>query len=96
MSLTKVLIERKIKPGTEKEFRRLMREVLSGAAHAHGFISGETLQSVDDPLFHVTISQWRDLQSWNDWINSDERKKKQLEYDKILAEPMKVVTLHYE
>ncbi len=95
MALTKVLIERKIKPGTEKEFKRLMREVLSGAAHTHGFISGETLQSVDDPTVHVTISQWSDMSAWNDWINSPERKKKQEEYDKILAEPMKVMALHY-
>ncbi len=96
MSITKILIERKIKPGTEAEFKRLMRTVLSGAAHTAGFISGETLQSVDDPTFHVTISQWKDISFWNAWINSEERKKIQEEYDKILAEPMKVTALHYE
>jgi heme oxygenase (mycobilin-producing) len=96
MALTKVLIERKIKPGTQEEFKKLMRDVLSGAAHAEGFISGETLQSIDDPTFHVTISQWKDLSYWNTWINSAERKKKQEAYEKILAEPMKIVALHYE
>jgi len=96
MALTKILIERKIKPGTDREFKKLMREVLSVAAHAHGFISGETLQSVEDPTVHVTISQWKDMPSWNAWINSAERKKKQEEYDKILAEPMKIMALHYE
>lgn len=96
MALTKVLIERKIKPGMEAEFKKLMREVLSGAAHTHGFISGETLQSVNDPTVHVTISQWKDLSSWNDWINSPERKKKQEEFDQVLSVPMKVTALHYE
>ncbi len=96
MALVKILIQRKIKAGTEKEFRKLMRDVLSEAAHAHGFISGETLQSVDDPTVHVTISQWRDMESWNGWIGSGVRKKKQEEYDKILAEPMKITALHYE
>jgi len=96
MAFTKILIERKIKPGTEREFKRLMREVLSIAAHAHGFIGGETLQSVDDPTLHVTISQWKDMASWNSWINSTDRKKKQEEYDKILAEPMKITALQYE
>ncbi len=96
MTFTKVLIERKIRPGTELEFKRLMREVLSIAAHARGFIGGETLQSVDDPTVHVTISQWKDMSSWNVWINSAERKKKQEEYDKILSEPMKIMALHYE
>ena len=96
MALTKVLIQRKIKPGTEGEFKRIMREVLSGAARVDGFISGETLRAVDDPTVHVTISQWKDLSSWNAWINSEERKKRQEEYDRILAEPMKVMALRYE
>ncbi|MBN1549004.1 MAG: antibiotic biosynthesis monooxygenase [Syntrophaceae bacterium] len=96
MALTKVLIERKIKPGMEVEFKKLMREVLSGAAHAHGFISGETLQSLSDPAVHLTISLWRDVSSWQDWINSPPRKKMQEEFDKYLAEPMKVMTYHYE
>ncbi len=96
MAFTKILIERRIKTGNEREFKRLMREVLFIAAHAHGFISGETLQSVDDPNVHVTISQWKDMSSWNSWIESAERKKKQEEYDKILAEPMKITALQYE
>lgn len=96
MALTKVLIHRKIKPGTQDEFKKLMRDVLSGAARADGFISGETLQSIDDPTVHITISQWKDLSSWKAWINSPERKKKQELYDKLLAEPMKVTALHYE
>ncbi len=96
MALMKILIQRKIKAGTEGEFKRLMREVLSSAAHADGFISGETLQSADDPTVHVTISQWKDMASWNAWLNSAARKKKQEEYDKILAEPMKIMALHYE
>ncbi len=96
MPFTKIVIERKIKPGTEREFKRLMREVLSNAAHAHGFIGGETLQSVDDPNVHVTISQWKDIASWKSWINSADRKKKQEEYDQILAEPIKIMALQYE
>jgi heme oxygenase (mycobilin-producing) len=96
MALTKVLIERKVKPGMEAEFKRIMRSVLSGVAHAHGFISGETLQSLSDPSLHVTISVWKDVSSWQDWINCAPRKKMQEEIDKVLAEPMKVITLHYE
>ena len=96
MALTKVLIERRIKPGMEAEFKKIMREVLSGAAHAHGFISGETLQSLSEPALHVTISLWKDVSSWQDWINSPPRKKMQEAFDKVLAEPMKVITLHYE
>jgi quinol monooxygenase YgiN len=96
MALIKILIQRKIKPGAGGEFKRLMREVLSSAVQADGFISGETLQSVDDSAVHVTISQWKDMSSWNAWINGAERIKKREEFDKILAEPMKITALHYE
>jgi heme oxygenase (mycobilin-producing) len=96
MALTKVLIERKVKPGMEAEFRKILRSVLSGAAHAPGFISGETLQSLSDPSIHVTISVWKDVSSWQDWINCPPRKKMQEEIDKVLAVPMKVMAFHYE
>jgi heme oxygenase (mycobilin-producing) len=96
MALTKILIQRKIKPGMEEEFKRIMREVVSSAAHVDGFISGETLQSLDDPAVYVTISNWKDMSYWTAWINNAQRVKKQEEYDKVLAEPMKVTALHYE
>ncbi|HAR95858.1 MAG TPA: antibiotic biosynthesis monooxygenase [Deltaproteobacteria bacterium] len=96
MALTKIIIERKIKPGMENEFKRLMQEVLSRAVHSDGFISGETLQSVDDPTLYVTISQWKDISFWNDWVNSTERKKRQEEYERILSEPTRILALRYE
>ena len=95
MSVIKIIIERKIKPGSEEKFRKLMQEVLSRAVHADGFISGETLQGVDDPTIYVTISQWKDMSFWNAWINSAERKERQIEYDKILSEPTKITALRY-
>jgi heme-degrading monooxygenase HmoA len=95
MAVIKIVMERRIKPGAEEKFKKLMQEVLSKAVHTDGFISGETLQGVDDPSIYVTISQWRDLSFWNAWINSAERKERQAEYDKILSEPMKIIALRY-
>ena len=96
MALVKIIIERKIKPGTEEEFKKLMEEVFSRSVHADGFISGETLQSVDNPNVYVTISQWKDISSWNTWASSTERKKRQGAYDKILSEPTRIVVLRYQ
>ena len=45
----KILIQRKIKPGKEKELSKVVNELRSKAMHAQGFISGETLQSIEDP-----------------------------------------------
>lgn len=96
MAVTKILIQRTIKPGKEEEFKQLMRELRTRAMHAEGFISGETLQSVDDPKLHVTISTWKNITFWNNWVNSTERKETQDKLDKVLAEPTKMTPFHYE
>ena len=96
MAFTKILIERKVKPGKDKEFKQLMRDLRTRAMHVEGFISGETLQSSADPTFHVTISTWKSLTSWEDWVKSKERKDIQDKIDKFLVEPTKMTPFHYE
>ena len=39
----KILIQRKVKPGMEKEFNETVKELRSMAIHAQGYISGEDL-----------------------------------------------------
>jgi quinol monooxygenase YgiN len=94
--MVKILIQRKIKPGKEEEFKRLVRELFMGAIHAEGFISGETMQSIDDSTLHMTIGTWRSIKHWNDWISSSDRRKSQEKLDQVLAEPMKITPFHYE
>lgn len=94
--LVKIILERKIKLGKEEEFKRLMRELFTGAIHAPGFISGETMQCIEDHSVHVTIGTWKSIDSWNKWINSPERKTVQHKLDQVLAEPAKVTHCHYE
>ena len=94
--LVKIILERKIKTGKEEEFKRLMRELFTGAIHAKGFISGETMQSIEDPTFHLTIGTWKSVDDWNNWINSKDRKSVQQKLDQVLAEPAKITPCHYE
>jgi antibiotic biosynthesis monooxygenase (ABM) superfamily enzyme len=42
----KILIQRKVKPGKEKELYETVRELRSMAIHAEGYIFGETLCSI--------------------------------------------------
>ena len=92
----KILIQRKVKPGKEKELNAIVRELRSKAMHARGFISGETLRSMDDPAVHLVISTWKTVDDWNAWINGSDRK---VLYDKMagfLDEPTKASPFQYE
>jgi antibiotic biosynthesis monooxygenase (ABM) superfamily enzyme len=92
----KVLIQRKVKPSNEREFNTVVRELRSKAIHAQGYISGETLCSIDDPSARLAISTWATLEDWNRWADSAERKALQQRMDNVLEEPTKVMPYRYE
>jgi len=92
----KILIQRKIKPGKENEFGKALRELRSKAIHAQGYISGETLCSIEDPSLHLVISTWNTLEDWNRWANSAERKAFQKRTDVMLDGPTNVTPYQYE
>jgi len=92
----KILIHRQIKPGKEKEFSEAVRALRFKAMYAQGYISGETLRSVEDPSIHLVISTWKSIEDWNNWINTSERKAFQQKIDAILEEPTKIAPYKYE
>ena len=92
----KILIQRKIKPAKERELESIVRELRAKAMHAEGFISGETLRSIEDPSVHLVISTWKSLEAWNVWINNPERKAFQEKINAILEEPSKKTAYQYE
>ena len=92
----KILIYRKVRPGKEEELREAVREFRSKAIHAEGYVSGETLRSIEDPSVHLVISTWKCLQDWNNWLNTPERKAFQQKVDAILEEPAKIAPYEYE
>jgi heme oxygenase (mycobilin-producing) len=92
----KILIHRKIKPGKEKEFGEAVRALRFKAMYAQGYISGETLCSVEDPSIHLVISTWKSIEDWNNWFNAQERKAFQEKIDVILEEPTKIAPYRYE
>ena len=49
-----------------------------------GYISSETLRSIDDPDQIVVVSMWDDLESWEAWRNSDVRKANEAEFKDYL------------
>ena len=92
----KVIIYRKVRPGKEKELSEAVRELRSKAIQAPGYISGETLRSIEDPSVHLVISSWKSIEDWNNWFNTPERKAFQERMDVILQEPTKIAPYEYE
>lgn len=92
----KVLIERKIKPGKEKELNEVVKELRSVAIRTKGYISGETLRSIEEPSLHLVISAWKSIEDWKSWVNSLERKALEQKAAPILEEPTKVVPYESE
>jgi heme-degrading monooxygenase HmoA len=92
----KILIYRKVRPGKEKELSDAVRNLRSKAIHAEGYISGETLRSIEDPSVHLVMSTWKSIEDWNNWLNTPERKAFQQKIDAILEEPTKITPYEYE
>jgi len=92
----KILIYRKVRPGKEKELSDAVRNLRSKAIHAEGYISGETLRSIEDPSVHLVMSTWKSIEDWNNWLDTPERKAFQQKIDAILEEPTKITPYEYE
>ncbi|MFB3819060.1 MAG: antibiotic biosynthesis monooxygenase [Candidatus Methylomirabilales bacterium] len=83
----RVIIERQTIPGCELQLNELLTEQRALAVQAKGYISGETLRSLDDPCNYIVISTWSTVEDWRDWASSGKRKEMQLRIDRLLQRP---------
>jgi heme-degrading monooxygenase HmoA len=83
----KVIIERRSIPGNELKLNDLLTQLRSKAMHAKGYITGETLRSVDDSTICVVISTWDTLEDWKAWFDNKNRKELQAKIDDLLRAP---------
>jgi len=70
----KILIKRKFKNGNMKVASRFLINNRNGAMEQPGYISSETLRSIDDKDRIMVVSMWENLESWETWKNSEIRK----------------------
>jgi heme-degrading monooxygenase HmoA len=66
---------------------RLLINSRKGAMSQPGYISSETMRSLDDPAQVVVVSMWQSKEDWQAWINNDERKTIQAEFESYLEGP---------
>ena len=83
----RVLIERKIVPENQPSLNNLLMKLRGKAMLAKGYISGETLRSLDDSTEYLVISTWSSLEDWRRWESNQERQDIQGQIDDLLRVP---------
>ena len=69
----KVLIERTVRSGYERQVLSLLRELRVACLARPGYISGETLRLATNPSVILVISTWSGQGDWRAWENSPAR-----------------------
>ncbi|MGD9300773.1 MAG: antibiotic biosynthesis monooxygenase [Desulfobacterales bacterium] len=76
----KVLIKRKFKEGNLRAAARFLINHRNGAMRQPGYISSETMQSLDDPDKVVVVSMWHTIEDWQAWQSSETRTANEAEF----------------
>ncbi|MGB5993458.1 MAG: antibiotic biosynthesis monooxygenase family protein, partial [Desulfobacterales bacterium] len=66
----KIFIKRIVPEDKAKEIIPLFREIRSLATNHSGYISGETLRSMDRPDLFMVVSTWHSSEDWKKWMAS--------------------------
>lgn len=91
--MVRVLIERRIAGGMVEGFRLALRNMRLQATPKHGYISGESLQDHADPRHYYVISTWNSVRAWQEWEDSEARRRVMATIGPMLEEPEKITVL---
>jgi len=91
----KILIKRHVPEGDHPKLTELLHEMRSLTLKQPGYISGQTLQRVDDPTECIVDSNWRSAEDWNNWFRSLERNTVQAEIDELLGQTTEYAVYEY-
>ncbi|MEM5789395.1 MAG: antibiotic biosynthesis monooxygenase family protein [Syntrophobacteraceae bacterium] len=80
----RVLIEREVEPGQESKLQQILAHARVQAMKAKGYISGETLRSLESPGKLMVISNWTSVEGWRAWERDPERVRLQKELEPLL------------
>ena len=86
----KIVIERSMSPDNQGEVAELLMDLRARAVHQQGYVSGETLFSVDHPGTHLVISTWESLRDWKAWEKNPQRTETVSRIETLLISPSKV------
>ena len=81
-----VMIKRKWKVDKPQDLLPLLEKLHARAVKQPGYISGETLRSIEDPEDFLVISKWETADDWKKWLASKERRDLQGRVDSLIGE----------
>lgn len=83
----KILIKHKVKEGNMHAASQFLFKNRCGAMKQPGYISSETLRSIDDADKITVVSMWENMESWKAWKDSETRKTNLAEFkDSLVGE----------
>ncbi len=93
----KILIKRRLPSDKDKTqyIVSIFRQLRMIALEQEGYISSETLRSMEDPQQFLVISTWRSFEDWQKWFNSSQRKELHSKVDGLLESGTTYETYHY-
>ena len=91
----KVFIKRQVPQGKAKAIIPLFRQMRASATSQPGYISGETLRSLEKPEEFMVISTWQSSDDWEKWLQSKERNEVQSKIDDLLGGETQYDIYHY-
>ena len=81
-----VIIKRKWQVDKPEALIPLLTELRALAQKQPGYISGETLRSLDNPEDYMVVSHWETADDWQKWLQSKARRNLQGRVDSLIGE----------
>lgn len=91
----KIFIKRTVPHDKAKEMIPLFRQMRASATNQPGYITGETLRSLEKPEEFIVISTWQSSEDWKKWLQSQERNEIQTKIDDLLGGETQYDIYHY-
>ncbi len=91
--MIRVIIERQLKPDCYDEYATIIRRAKKEATRKPGFMGGELYFDLDDSNKITIIAAWDNLENWQLWDQSDERRALTEELSKIMQGDEKIKVL---
>jgi heme-degrading monooxygenase HmoA len=90
-----IMIKRKVPKDRQTKILPLLIQMRSLAVAQPGYISGQTLQRIDDSEEYLVISTWKAVDHWKAWLKSKQRNEIQAQIDQLLGEKTDYAAYHY-
>jgi len=91
----KIFIKRSVPADKAPKLIPLLKRLRTLAMNQPGYISGETLQRIDNSGEYIVISTWQSVENWQQWATSQARNELQNQIDAALNEKTKYEIYQY-